>query len=157
MSRIRQLGVGLLLSAAVKLAFAGGFFLSLGNPAAAGDPKARDAFVTVRADGCGMPSLARISGKAEGLVNGRRQSVPLKLTALSSKGLYAVPREWPAEGVWVLTLTGSYLGRTTSAVIPVTSEGFRRDLAKFFPHAPAKADIEAVLHAAAAPSQIASR
>ncbi|MEK7407236.1 MAG: hypothetical protein AAB225_19350 [Acidobacteriota bacterium] len=157
MFALRQLGIGCVLSAAwINLAFAGGFFLTLGNPSASGDPKARDAFVTVRADGCHMPSLARISGKAEGLVNGRRQSVPLKLTALSSKGVYAVRREWPADGVWVVSLSGSYLGRTTGAVIPVTPEGFQRELAKLFPRAPAEADVEAALRAAAT-SQVASR
>src|SRR5439155_14076645 len=90
--------------------FAGGFFLTIGNPVAANAPQAKGAVLVVRPDGCHEPAKARITGTAEGMVNGSRRSVPLRLVTLPTPGVYAVNREWPTEGVWVVNLTGAYLG-----------------------------------------------
>ena len=131
------------------IAQAGGFWLTLGNPAASSDEKAKNAVVVVRADGCHNPAKAKISGTAEGLVNGRRVSVPLKLTPLTAPGAYAVHRNWPAEGVWAVKLVGEYMFRTTSALVPMMPDGFRRETAQFFPREPNGEEIEAALRTAA--------
>jgi len=136
------LAVGL---AFAHLAMGGGFFLTIGNPVAANDPQAKKAVMVVRPDGCHEPAKAQLSGVAEGIVNGARRSVPLKLAALSKPGTYAVYREWPAEGVWVVNLTGKYLGGTTTAIVPMGPNGFQRESAKFLSRPATAADIEAAL------------
>ncbi len=131
---------------------AGGFWLEVGNPKAASDPKAREAVLVVRPIGCGEPTKARISGTAEGLVNGRRQSVPLRMVPLSQPALYAVHRTWPQEGVWMLALTGSYDGHFTSALAPMGPEGLDRKAVKLVGRKPTAAEIDDGLRALAAGS-----
>jgi len=126
-------------------ALAGGFFLTIGSPVAANAPQVKGAVLVVRPDGCHEPAKAQITGTAEGLVAGARRSIPLKLVALPTPGVYAVFQEWPAEGVWVVSLTGSYLGATTSAIVPIGPKGFIRASSKFFPHSANETEIAALL------------
>jgi hypothetical protein len=125
--------------------WAGGFWLEFGN--ANSEAKAHNAVLVVRPTGCGEPSKAAISGTAEGLVNGERQSVPLQLIRLSQPGMYAVKQTWPNEGSWVLALEGAYEGRVTSGIAPIGPAGLDRKSAKFFSHKPSKEDIDSVLQA----------
>jgi hypothetical protein len=147
-SRVLRLGLAALVSmAGVQWALAGGFFLTIGNPVAANVPQVKGAVLVVRPDGCEQPAKAQITGTAEGIVNGARRSVPLKLTTLPTPGVYAVYREWPAEGVWVVNLTGVYRGATTSAIVPIGPKGFMRESSKFLPRAASEVEIEASLRA----------
>ena len=155
--KTQKLGLTLLLFAGVYSAFAGGFYLTLGNPAVSSDAKAKHAFVTVRADGCHNPENAQISAVAEGVINGKRQTVPLKLTALSAPGAYAIHRAWPAEGAWVVSVTAKHTFATAGAVIPVTRDGFDRSAATIMQGAPPAAEIEAALQRAAVGQMQAKR
>jgi hypothetical protein len=110
-----------------------GLFLDLGNPAAVSDPVARGAFVTVRLYNClgasdegagiGYPREgAVVSGTAEGIVNGERLSMPLRIVKLAGSGLSAVFWRQPQEGVWILnfriTNAGAYfIGGESPAVL----------------------------------------
>ncbi|HZU24958.1 MAG TPA: hypothetical protein VFA04_05520 [Bryobacteraceae bacterium] len=136
--------------------FAGGFWLQLGDPSANPDAKAKNAVVIVRPFGCISPADAKLTGTAEGMLNGQRRTIALDLVPLSEKATYAVLREWPAEGSWVLRLTASVPGRTTSALVPVTAEGFNRAMVKFFQGDPPRSDLEAMLHTMAA-QQLAAK
>ena len=138
------LGLALALALATQ-ALAGGFWLTLGQGSASTDPLAKDAVLIVRPEGCNNPAKAVVSGKAIGLVDGKRRHVPLKLVALSTPGTYAVKRDWGQEGSWVLNLVALADGRTTSAVVPIGPNGFERRAAKFFPRLPSDADIDAAL------------
>ncbi|PYT32896.1 MAG: hypothetical protein DMG57_00280 [Acidobacteria bacterium] len=91
--RIRlPLAVAAVLGASTIAVVAGGFWISIQNPSTLKDkdPVAARAVVLVRADGCHNPAEALISGNAEGLVNGVRKSIPLKLERLSQPATYAV-------------------------------------------------------------------
>ena len=103
------------------IALAGGFWISVEAPGKT-DASLTDAVVIVRPYGCHRPSDAMLSGTAEGLVNGRRQSVPLQFAA-TSKGVYAVRQQWPSQGVWVLAITGTYNGHTSSALVEIGADG----------------------------------
>jgi hypothetical protein len=128
-------------------ALAGGFFLTIGSPVAANVPHVKSAVLVVRPDGCHEPAKAQITGTAEGIVNGVRRSVPLKLAPLPTPGVYAVFREWPAEGAWVVNLTGKYLGATTSAIVPIGPKGFMRESSKFVQRSASEDEIQASLKA----------
>ena len=98
-SRFRRSALLLVLSlACVNLAFAGGFWIELENPAVSDDPKARDAVLIVRATGCRTPASARLTATAEGFVEGEHQSLPLEPLPLSIPGTYAIPQQWPTDG-----------------------------------------------------------
>src|SRR5712691_664425 len=147
-SKVLRLGLAALVGlAGAQWAVAGGFFLTIGNPVAANAPQAKGAVLVVRPDGCNEPAKARITGTAEGMVNGARRSVPLKLVALPTPGVYAVNREWPAEGVWVVNLTGVNLGATTSAIVPIGPKGFVRESSKFMAGTASEVEITAALKA----------
>jgi hypothetical protein len=136
---------------------AGGFFLTIGNPAANRDPMAKGALFLVRPDGCHEPAKADVRATAEGLVDGRRVSLPLKPVALSTPGTYAIRREWPAGGAWVVGVTATYGVAKTAALVPIGSEGARRDLAKVFTGEPSKKQIEALLRDAGSSLQAGNR
>jgi len=110
---------------------AGGIWLEFGNPTASSDPKAKDALALVRATGCHEPEKALFTATAEGKVDGKRQSIPLEVVGLSTRGLYALKGSVPKEGSWVIavnsTLDGSFL---VSAILPVSAKGADRTLAK---------------------------
>ncbi|HUQ91116.1 MAG TPA: hypothetical protein VM120_05490 [Bryobacteraceae bacterium] len=109
--------------AAISLQAGGGFWIEFGNPTASKDPKAKDAAVVVRALGRHHPEQATYTGTAEGVVDGRRQSIRLKFVALTQPGLFAVARSWPVEGRWVLHIRSSKDGMAAEALARVARDG----------------------------------
>jgi len=142
-------------TALVALAMAAGssgygtdFSLAIGNPSAVALPDGvfkKDAVLAVRGENCADLSKVQISGVAEGIVNGARQSIPLRLIPATTPGTFALSRDWPRGGTWVVSLTGHCGSSTASAVVPFGPNGFLRDSSKFFPRAATTAEIEAVL------------
>lgn len=104
------------------VALAGGFWITVEAPPSPSNGEFKEAVAVVRALGCHNPSDAAMSATAEGLVNGRRQSMPIRLTAMS-KGVYAIKPQWPSQGVWVLAITGEYNGHTSSVLVELGSGG----------------------------------
>jgi len=121
-------------------AWAGGFFLTVHGPAAAGS--AKDAVLTVDAQGCQDYSHARITGQAEGTIHGKRQSIALELAPLG-KGSYAVRRQWPADGKWVLVFSGTSGERHTHTIVEFGPDGELRPHASMGAFAPV--EVEAML------------
>ena len=125
----------------------GGFWLELGSPSASSDPKARGAVVVARFIGCHEPEKAVLTGTAEEVVQGKRQTVILSPVALSTPGLYAIARTWPAEGRWVLKLEGRYapMSIVTSTLVNVTGDSYERKGAVMKPGVADADAIEAML------------
>jgi hypothetical protein len=86
-------------------AVAGGFHVALELPTSQTDARLKDAVLIVRPGGCIDVSQAVLRATAEGLVNGQRRSIPVKLTP-AGPGVYAVTRQWPTEGTWMLVIAG---------------------------------------------------
>ena len=80
------------------------------------------AVLLVRTYGCNQPQNAKVSGKAEGLVDGQRVSVPVRLKNVA-RGVYAVKKQWTDGGTWVLAFSGTYRGRHTSTLVTLDAEG----------------------------------
>jgi hypothetical protein len=93
----------LALTSAVQ-AMAGGFFINL-TPPPYGDQRFRDAAFVVNISGCVHPKDVVATATAEGLVNGERKTVQLKLTKVEP-GIWMVKKEWASEGSWILFITG---------------------------------------------------
>lgn len=95
-------------------------WLSIESPVNPWDPASRGvAFYVHGMLREGLPSLADVSGTAEGLVKGERRSVPLEVTTTTRPGVFAVRRAWPAEGTWMVRV--SLL--TTTALITLDRDG----------------------------------
>ena len=127
------------------------FALQVGPPvaAAAGTFVKKDSvlFVVRPGGGCGDPAAARITATAEGILNGSRQSVTLKLAPLSPPGVHAVSRDMPSGGVWVINLVGTCGGRTAGAIVAMAGPKaeYRREGVKLLSHAATRDEIEASL------------
>lgn len=80
-------------------------WVSIELPANPWNREARGAFLLVRALHHSTPADARVTGVAEGLVNGARRTLQLNLRRLSQTGVYAVTDQWGSEGEWVLLFT----------------------------------------------------
>ena len=90
------------------------FRLEVGSPIALGVSKyfkkdnPKKVVLAVRAVVCQDLTSVQITGTAEGNVAGKRQSLPLTLTAVDpAQAVYAIQQQWPQEGAWVLHLKGS--------------------------------------------------
>lgn len=125
----------------------GGFWLELGSPTASSDPKARGAVVVARFIGCHEPEKAVLKATAEGVVQGKRQTLALSPVALSTPGVYAISRTWPAEGKRVLKLEGRCpaVPGVTSTFVKLTGDSFDRKGAVMKPGVADTEALEAML------------
>lgn len=95
-------------------------WLSVESPVNPFDPDARGAAMLVHtAFREGRAQLADLSGSAEGLVNGERRTIALRFEATSRPDVFALRRQWPREGAWVLRLSL----RTTTAIVTLDGSG----------------------------------
>ncbi len=127
------------------LALADGFSFEIGSPVASQDFRTKTSAFVFRTQGCADPAKSHIEGSAEGLVNGMRRSVALKVTALARPGVYAVEQNWPVEGAWVVNLKGTCANANAGAIVPIGPHGFLRESSKFFQRAASPAEIDASL------------
>lgn len=109
----------------------------LARPAPAGPPwisievpanphlrESRGALLLVRAYHHDLARAYRVTGVAEGLVDGARRSVPLTLASTGTAGVYAVDRPDLDAGRWILVLTldaGS--GGDATALVTLNGDG----------------------------------
>ncbi len=100
---VRLLALALLL-AATPLA-AGPSWLSIEYAPNPYDSRTRDAFLVVHTYHHQEPSVEMVRGVAEGIVRGERRSIPLRFTSATRSGSYALTRQWPTEGKWVLNIS----------------------------------------------------
>ena len=95
-----------LLVALAAPAFAGGGSrVMVDTPDAAAAALAPGADLIVRAYDCGDATDAAIEARADGIVNGARKTIALKLMKTSQTGVFGLARQWPASGRWVLSFT----------------------------------------------------
>ena len=148
---------GLVLAALLAVAapaLAGPFFrLEIGPPVAGLSPhiKKNTAFV-VRPLACEDPSKSRITGVAEGYVDGTRRSIALDLVPLNTPGGYAIQAEWPrGSGPWVVSLTGTCGAATAGAIVPIRQNQFVRESSTFLERGATAKEIESSLVALSSP------
>ena len=105
---------------------AGGFYLSLGNPDASPEARKLNAVLTIQATGCHDPATAQLSATAIGMVSGQRREIPLKVLPLSSPGMFALARQWPNQGRWVIKLVARNGEQFTNSLVAAGPEGIDR-------------------------------
>ena len=103
---------------------AGPPWIAIEYPANPFDPGTRGAFLTVRTYHHGDLMAFDISGTAEGLVNGKRESVRLQISRLPQAGMYAVRWQKPAQGTWALLISTTRDGQhMASALVSIDGTG----------------------------------
>ena len=96
-------------------AAAGPPWIAIEYPANPLDRTTKGAYLLVHAFHHGTPVGLPVSGTAEGMVDGKRRTIALDFTATSRAGVYALRRQWPAEGAWLLVITVSQGGADDGA------------------------------------------
>ena len=86
--------------AASTAALAGPPWISIEYPANPFDATSRGAFLTVRTYHHRDFQATTVTGNAEGVVDGKRQSMPLDIRPGSQTGMYVVRWQRPAAGRW---------------------------------------------------------
>ena len=95
-------------------------WVSVESPVNPFDPGARGALMLVHvAFREGQSRLADLQGSAEGIVNGVRQSIPLRFTETGRLNTFALRRQWPTEGTWLVRLAV----RQTTAIVTLDNAG----------------------------------
>jgi hypothetical protein len=122
-SRLLALLLALTVVSATK-AFAGPPWIAIEYPANPHDPGTRGALLTVRTYHHGELMSYELTGTAEGIVNGKRQTLPLDIRRLTQTGMYSVRFQKPAQGSWVLIITSKQNGSfAATAVVSIDSQG----------------------------------
>jgi len=133
-------------------AHAGPPWISIELPANPLDPTTRGAFLLVHTFHHDAAMASALTGRAEGLVNGKRQTIPLSFESTSRTGVRALRKLWPDGGTWVLVITVGEHGDAT-ALVGIGSDGTvhsvkvpnRTDGRHTVPTKVSQADVEAML------------
>ncbi len=105
-------------------ATAGPPWIAIEYPANPFDRDTRDGFLTVRTYHHGDLLAKTVTGTAEGIVNGKRQSMRLDIRPASKAGMYVVRWQRPAAGRWVLVINSGGGGVTdATAVVEISPTG----------------------------------
>ena len=113
-----------LSSIAITTALAGPPWIAIEYPVNPHDPNTRGAFCTVRTYHHGDLMSYEVTGTAEGLVNGKRETVRLDIRRLPQAGMYVVRWQKPAQGKWALVISTSRDGHfMATALVDVDSRG----------------------------------
>lgn len=109
---------------AFSTALAGPPWIAIEYPANPFDRASRDAFLTVRTYHHGNLLSRTVTGTAEGIVNGKRQTMRLDIRPGSQPGMYVVRWDRPATGRWVLVINSGEKGIVdASAVVEIGANG----------------------------------
>lgn len=105
-------------------AFAGPAWISIEVPPNPFDRASRDAYLLVHAYHHDNPTGVTLSGTAEGLVGGTRRTIPLQFTATSRGGTYALRKQWPSDGTWLLVISAAeHENNRATAIVEIGSRG----------------------------------
>lgn len=130
--------------------FAGALRLMVADPQTSPEARAKHAVVMVQTTACRDPEKTVVSATAEGLVAGKRRTLPLQVMRFSPSGAYGVARQWPAEGIWTVRVVATnpeYKDYATGVVIPVDQDTWSKAGAKEFYRAPTEEDVNLALKA----------
>ncbi len=108
MSRSRSRSLALAAAALLALpavAVAGPPWVSIELPANPLDRSTRGAYLLVHSFHHERAITMNIMGRAEGMVNGKRTSIPLAFRETSRGAVFALDQSWPKGEAWVLVIT----------------------------------------------------
>ena len=128
--------------------FAGALMLEVGNPVANPEALGKHAVLLVRTTACHSPEKTSLTATAEGVIDGKRRSIPLKLIPLSMRGTFAVTREWPSSGIWGVKFVArnpEYQDYATGVLVRFDGNSAEWASVKHYSHAPSGEDVDGML------------
>jgi hypothetical protein len=87
------------------------------------DRASRGAFLVVTTFHHGNSVASGVTGTAEGMVAGARRSVALTFDATARPGSYALRKQWPSDGVWMLVINTGGRKDGATALVEIGREG----------------------------------
>ena len=132
-------------------------WISIESPPNPHDRETRDAALVVRTYHHGTLLEQGVRGTAEGIVGGDRRTLTLRFDRTSQPGVYALRRQWPAEGRWALVVSTGPADGAATALVALDAHGgvasvqvpSRRTADGWnVPRAVTRAEIEALLRTA---------
>lgn len=115
------------LAGTATAAHAGPPWISIELPANPLDRTTRGAFLLVHTFHHETAVRDALEGRAEGLVNGKRQTITLTFESTSRDGVRALRKSWPDGGAWVLVLKTGEHGDAT-ALVGIGADGKVRSI-----------------------------
>ncbi|HKC39397.1 MAG TPA: hypothetical protein VKC15_07660 [Gemmatimonadales bacterium] len=124
-ARMRTLSLVALLSGALATpALAKPPWISIEYPINPYDASLRGAFLVVHTFIHRSPYAVRLTGTAEGMVNGERRTIPLEFKETGQRAVYTLAQTWPGEGVWTLVIrAGEAPGMVATAFVEIGTDG----------------------------------
>lgn len=122
---VRPLAVAaaaVVLAAAAPAAF-GPPWISVEVPPNPYDRASRGAYLVVHTYHHGQSVASGVTGTAEGIVAGERRTVRLTFEPASRPGSYALRKQWPSEGVWMLVINTGGTREGVTALVDVGQSG----------------------------------
>ena len=98
-------------------------WISIETPPNPYDAASRGAFLLVHTFHHGDLVASGVTGTAEGIVAGARRSVPLTFDATSRKGSYALRKQWPTDGLWMLVINTGGQAQGVTALVDIDASG----------------------------------
>ena len=109
-------------------AHAGPPWISIELPANPMNSTTRGAYLLVHSFHHDLAMRQVLEGHAEGLVDGRRQSIALRFTDTSRDFVRALQKNWPDEGTWVLVITVGGHPDGATALVGIAGDGTVRSV-----------------------------
>jgi len=119
--------IGALAASSFALAAASPIFgppwISIETPPNPFDATSRGAFLVVHTYHHGDIVGSGVTGSAEGVVSGARRTIPLVFDTTTRRGAYALRKQWPKEGTWMLVINTGGRAQGVTALVDISSEG----------------------------------
>jgi hypothetical protein len=139
----------LVLSLLAAPLWAGAIRVEVSDTATNPEARQKQAVLVARITACLGLDKTVLTATAEGVVDGKHRSIPLKLIPLSEAGSFAIKREWPQQGAWTVKLLGSYpehKGYVMGMLVPFDKETAQLNAVRRFTHAPNDTEVMASLN-----------
>jgi hypothetical protein len=127
---------------------AGALMVEIGNPAANPEALSKHAALVVRTTACHSPEKTSMTATAEGVIDNKRQSIPLKLIPLSTPGTFAIAHEWPSAGTWAVKIVArnaEYKDYAMGALVRFNAGSLDWASVKHYFHEPTDGEVIAML------------
>ena len=121
-----SLRAGAVIAAALVLSAAASFgppWISIETPANPYDAATRGAYLVVHTFHHGNIVASGVTGTAEGIVGGARRSIPLAFDTTSRRGSYALKKQWPSDGIWMLVINTGGQAQGVTALVDIGATG----------------------------------
>ena len=98
-------------------------WISIETPPNPFDATSRGAFLVVHTYHHGDVVASGVTGSAEGIVSGARRTIPLAFDTTTRRGVYALRKQWPNEGTWMLVINTGGRAQGVTALVDISSQG----------------------------------